>query len=132
MITLIIVAHGNLAAELLATAKMTYGSKIDDVYALCFTSDQEMETLRDRIAKILEGVKDSPVIFLTDMIGGSAFTASMNFLRAKDRYLITGANLPILLEILLARDNQSIDQVIAHVRSNIMKYSVVFPQGMIG
>jgi mannose PTS system EIIA component len=131
MITLIIVTHGNLADELLKTAQMIFG-KTEDVHAVCFSSDQEIESLQERISGLLEKTDGHSVLFLTDMLGGSAFTASMKFLQGKDRYLVTGVNLPILLDILLSRKGKDIEELISQVKINMPRYSVLFPAGKTG
>jgi mannose/fructose-specific phosphotransferase system component IIA len=106
MVTGIIVTHGNLAEELLATARSIYGEFSD----FCPVSNAQMspqaltEELDALVASALSGNSDG-VLILTDFFGGSCSHACLNVQQKHERVrMVTGVNLPMLLAFLYRRN----------------------------
>jgi mannose/fructose-specific phosphotransferase system component IIA len=105
MITGIIVTHGNLAEELLATAKTIYGEFTDfRPVSNAQKSPQALtEELDSLVKSALSGNSDG-VLILTDFFGGSCSHACLSVEQQHDRVrMVTGVNLPMLLAFLYRR-----------------------------
>jgi mannose/fructose-specific phosphotransferase system component IIA len=113
MVTGIIVTHGNLAEEFLATAKSIYGEFSD----ICPVSNAQMspqaltEELDSLVASALSGNSDG-VLILTDFFGGSCSHACLSMEQKHDRVrMVTGVNLPMLLAFLYRRGEVPFDSL---------------------
>lgn len=112
MVTGIIVTHGNLAEELLKTAKTIFGD-FDGCYPVS-NSQKSPQILTRDIENILDSLKsDSPVILFVDFWGGSCCHTCLKVNRRhRDTRLITGVNLPMLLAFLYKREKVPIDALV--------------------
>lgn len=106
MITGIIVTHGNLAEELLETARTIYGDFTD----FCPVSNAQKspqaltEELDSLVTKALSKNSDG-VLILTDFFGGSCSHACLTVEQKHQRVkMVTGVNLPMLLAFLYRRN----------------------------
>src|ERR1043165_5986479 len=99
MIGVVVVTHGQLAAELLNAAEMIVGD-LPKFAAVSIGWHEDVNDARDEIAKAVERVDgESGVLVLTDMFGGTPSNLGMTFLK-KDRVeVITGVNLPMLIKL---------------------------------
>lgn len=105
----IIATHGKMASGIKDTVEMLAGKR-EDVYALdAYTENQEFA---ETFEKLLEDFKGEYVYVFTDIISGSVNQAVAGFLKKYRIHLITGVNLPIIMEIVL-RDEELNDQEIA-------------------
>jgi mannose PTS system EIIA component len=124
--TIIVITHGNLAQELIETAEMIFGH-CEDIHAITLPRNKDSDSLVDEIQVILDAVPpESGVIFMTDMVGGSAFNAAMRFLKEGRRFLMTGVNLPMILDMLLSRDKSGFDQLKKQADENCQRYMAIF------
>src|SRR5665811_252558 len=72
--------------------------------------DSLLDTIKEQLPKLDDG---SGIIFFVDMFGASPFnTCARIFLEDQEKYaLICGMNLPMLLELALQREGQSLDDL---------------------
>ena len=105
MIGIIVVAHGPLAKALLATAEFIIGSRLDAARALEVTPGGSPDELNSALTTALSEVDDGDgVLVLVDMFGGSPSDMSISFLEPGRVEVLTGANLPMMLEVALRRN----------------------------
>ncbi len=105
MIGIVVVAHGPLANSLLATAEFIIGSRLEGVKAVEVTPDGSPKELKSALGAALAKVDDGDgVLVLVDMFGGSPSDMSISFLEPGRVEVLTGANLPMLLEVALRRN----------------------------
>ncbi len=97
MFPIIIVTHGRLASALIETSAMIAGQQ-EKLYAVELEEEQSPETLKERIEALLS----ERSLILTDLFGASPFNVSIKLLDRCE--VVTGVNLPMLLEILMNRD----------------------------
>jgi len=98
----LLVMHGDLAAALLRAAEQVYGP-VSDVEVL---SNQGLsrDALEARIRECVRPWEQGGVV-LTDFWGGSCHACGVSATRGRDEVaLVTGINLPILLDYLHNRD----------------------------
>jgi PTS system mannose-specific IIA component len=118
MVGLIVATHGNLGAELLASAQMIIGP-VRNARHVSINPDQSMEDIRDAItAAVVEvGSDNNGVIIVTDMFGGTPANVSMTFLEPQAVEVLTGANLPMLLKFFNSQENLGLDELAGILKS---------------
>lgn len=103
MIGIVVITHGSLASGLMEAAEMILGRQ-EMVKAITFSRSEGREDLISRVTAALQGMGEANgILILTDMKGGSAYNVGRALMGDYDAWLITGANLPVLLEVLLLR-----------------------------
>ena len=113
-IAIIIATHGRAAEQLLKTTEMLLGEQ-DNVGYIDFIPGENTETLIDKYTRQLVSLTTSQgVIFLTDTWGGSPFNAATRLASEHSDYrVVAGVNIPMLIEALMARDdNPSLEQLV--------------------
>jgi len=128
MTGIIIVTHGKLALELVNTASMVFGT-LEKVHPVCFTSDMELDDLQEEVKKISAKYVSEPLIYMTDMFGGSAFNVASMIMKKGVDLLLAGANMPLLLDILFARDEQDIISIKNNIINDMSKFIVIYEGG---
>ena len=113
MLGIVIVTHGDLAQGLLQAARMIMG-EVPGTSAVALQEEKGIESLQGEIEKALSGVDQGDgVLILVDLVGASPFNVSSQLAAAReDVEVVTGVNLPMLLETALQRDSQSFDELI--------------------
>lgn len=114
-IAIIIGTHGTAAEQLLKTTEMLLGEQ-DNVAFIDFVPGENAETLIEKYNGKISGVDTSGgVLFLVDTWGGSPFNAASRIAVDKENYeVVTGVNIPMLVETFMARDdNPSFDELVA-------------------
>jgi PTS system mannose-specific IIA component len=103
MVIGIIVTHGMLASELIATAKVIYG-EFAGCYAVTNTA-KSPQALLDEINSLINANRESRCVVFTDFFGGSCCHVCMKLRMERDDVpVITGVNLPMILAFLNKRD----------------------------
>jgi PTS system mannose-specific IIA component len=118
VIGVVVVTHGQLAAELLNAAEMIVGD-LPKFAAVSIGWHEDVNDAREEIARAIERVDgDSGVLVLTDMFGGTPSNLGMTFLQ-KDRVeVITGVNLPMLIKLANLRGSSDLLSVARQMRDH--------------
>ena len=118
MIGLVVATHGNLGAELLASAQMIIGPVLN-ARSVSINQENSMEDIRDAIDKAVKEVTsdEAGVIIVTDMFGGTPANVSMTFLEPQSVEVLTGANLPMLLKFFTSQENLGLDELAGILKS---------------
>lgn len=114
-IAIVIGTHGWAAEQLLKTAEMLLG-KQENVGWIDFVPGENAETLIEKYETQLAKLDTTQgVLFLVDTWGGSPFNAASRIVVDKPQYeVIAGVNIPMLVETLMARDdNPTLDELVA-------------------
>ena len=116
MAGILILAHCNLAQELLSATEMIVG-KMKNVEALSIDTDEEVVKIRKGIQTALKRVNDGTgVLILTDMFGGTPSNISLSFLEDDKIEVVTGANLPMLIKIGTMTEKLSLKELASMIR----------------
>ena len=108
MIQLVVACHGRFAEELVNSAAMVFG-EAEGVHAVTFMPGEGPEDLIRKYEAIMAeaGISDD-VLFLVDLFGGSPYNAAIRVAAPTARAdVLSGVNLPMLLELLDSRDDKS-------------------------
>lgn len=114
-IAIVIGTHGWAAEQLLKTAEMLLGEQ-ENVGWIDFVPGENAETLIEKYETQLAKLDTTQgVLFLVDTWGGSPFNAASRIVVDKPQYeVIAGVNIPMLVETLMARDdNPTLDELVA-------------------
>lgn len=115
-IAILIGTHGVAAEQLLKTAEMLLGEQ-ENVAYIDFVPGENAETLIEKYQQRLTQLDTSKgVLFLVDTWGGSPFNAASRLVVDKENYnVITGVNIPMLIETFMLRDdNPTFNQLVNH------------------
>ena len=108
---IIITGHNNFASGILSSLTMIAGVK-DNVYAVDFLSSDNDNTLEDKFNKIISDNKDSEILFVCDLMGGTPFKVASKLAFTKDSYeVVTGINLGGLIDTSMKLDKMSIKEL---------------------
>lgn len=98
---ILLMTHGDLGAELLKSAEMIMGP-LEDVSALALRPGDSIDDLRKKALSIVgeNNRKGFETIILVDLMGGSPGNVALSLLQKSDLNILTGVNMPMLLELL--------------------------------
>lgn len=105
MVNIILASHGEFVEGLFESSKMIFGEQ-DNLATVTLMPNEGPEDLHGKLVHAVESFgEDAQVLFMVDLWGGSPFNqASVVFEDMKDRSaIVSGVNLPMLLEALGAR-----------------------------
>lgn len=99
MVAIIIGTHGNFSEELVRSSEMIFG-KQSNVSYITFKQGEGLEELAAKYNVAMDQLyTDDGVLFMVDLFGGSPYNAaSMIALKNENMDVVTGVNLPMLLE----------------------------------
>ena len=108
---IIITGHNHFASGILSSLTMIAGAK-DNVYAIDFLSDDNDLSLEGKFNKIISDNKDSEILFVCDLMGGTPFKVTSKLAFTNDNYeVVTGINLGGLIDTSMKLDNMSIGEL---------------------
>lgn len=122
MIGMVLVTHGNLAAEFVSALEHVVGEQ-KQIDAVCIGPDDDMEQRR---AEILEkvGAVDAGdgVVLLTDMFGGTPSNLAISIMDKAKVEVIAGLNLPMLVKLASVRGQEPLERAVAAAQDAGVKY----------
>lgn len=114
-IAIIIATHGVAAEQLLRTTEMLIGEQSDVAY-IDFVPGENAETIMGKYQQKLSTdlAHCDQVLFLVDTWGGSPFNAANRVIGEQANMdIVTGVNVPMLVETFMARDdNPSLEELV--------------------
>ena len=120
----LIAGHGDYAQGVINTLKF-FKDDLNNVDLLPYNNDfeQQLQAYLDRRDPA------EPLCVVTDLVGGSVNLEAMRQLRTRDFYLISGANISLLLEMLFSEvsDGAQIEEIV-----NAAKDQMVYVNAMMG
>lgn len=112
MIKIIICTHGTLAQSFVETLGMIVGPETAaQVSAVGMMPEDDPESFAGRLQAILDAQPDGQFMICADLFGASPCNTCISVFRSADYRLITGVNLPLLLELIMNQDNSSLDEL---------------------
>ncbi|QAT39169.1 PTS sugar transporter subunit IIA [Clostridium sp. JN-9] len=103
MVGIIAISHGNYVKELINSVELIYG-KIDEIEAICLEKAESIESLNSKIELKIKGLDADEILILVDLLGGTPYNASSLWMKNPNINVVTGINMPMLLEILPHRN----------------------------
>ncbi|OBX88772.1 mannose/fructose/sorbose PTS transporter subunit IIA [Haemophilus haemolyticus] len=120
MIQVIVAAHGKLAAELVNSSEMVFG-EVEGLHGVTFVPGEGQDTLVEKYEAIIAECSPSDsVLFLVDLFGGSPYNAAARVAAKRPQDdIVTGVSLPMLLEVLDAKDDAKSAEALADVAKEV-------------
>jgi PTS system mannose-specific IIA component len=115
MIGIVVVAHFNLAREMVAATELIVGKQDQFEYVDIFP-DEEVDRIKK---KLIDAVRDADsgdgVVILTDMFGGTPSNISLSFLEEGKVEVVTGTNLPMLIKLVTFRQGRPLSELASFI-----------------
>jgi len=122
MIGLVLVTHGQLAAEFIRAMEHVVGPQ-QAIEAICIGPDDDMEARRADISRAVGAVDQGRgVILLTDLFGGTPSNLAISLMEPGRIEVIAGVNLPMLIRLEGARKMMKVQAAVAAAREAGRKY----------
>jgi mannose PTS system EIIA component len=114
----VIVTHGHLANELLATAEMVVGP-IAQITAASIDWHDDIDVARDALERAIARVSQGRgVLLLTDMFGGAPTDVASMFLDDANIEVVSGVNLPMIIALTRQAPEKSLSEVARAIRDS--------------
>ena len=118
MIGIVIVTHSQLGDALIGAAEFITGSRPGSIESISVDLSENAEKLRGKIDRGIKKVMGQKgVIILTDMFGGTPSNLSYSFLEEGHIEVLSGVNLPILIQAVNMRKKMELDQLAANLEA---------------
>ena len=118
MIGVVVVTHGQLAAELVSAAETIVGD-LPQMKAVSIGWHEDVQDARQEIASAIAAVTAAEgVIIATDMFGGTPANLGITFLETGRIEVVTGVNLPMLIKLAGLRDTSNVLDVAREIREH--------------
>ena len=121
----VVVTHGQLAAELVNSAEMIVG-EVPHFAAVSIGWHDDVDRAREEIGAAIArmraaaagaGEEPAGVLVLTDMFGGTPANLAVTFV-AGDVEVVTGVNLPMLIKAANLREQQNLTEIARSLREH--------------
>lgn len=106
MVGIIISGHGNFATGLRSSLKLIAGNPANIEY-VDFVESDTIDTLKEKYMNAISNLSNcNDILALTDLVGGSPFKTLVELKAEVEKPLevVGGTNLPMILEISMAKD----------------------------
>jgi len=125
MIGLVLVTHGNLAAEFVKAMEHVVGRQ-EAIATVCIAPHDDMEVRRKEIAEAIASVNSGQgAIILTDLFGGTPSNLAISLMKAGTIEVIAGINLPMLIRLAGARKSMDVTGAVGAAREAGRNYITV-------
>lgn len=115
MTGLVLVTHAGLAEALLNTAEMIVG-QIDACEKVEVAADERSEPIMAKVVAAVEKVSGEGAVIMTDLFGGTPSNMAMSFLKDGAVEVLTGVNLPMIIEFCAKRSRMGIPELAAELQ----------------
>lgn len=118
MIGIVIVTHCQLGEALIEAAEFIIGERPGSLESVSIDLSENAEKLRNKIARGIKKVEGQEgVLILTDMFGGTPSNLSYSFLEEGRIEVLSGVNLPVLIQAANMREKMKLDQLASNLES---------------
>lgn len=128
---ILLVSHGLMAMGLYEAARMIIGDEADIDY-IGLSADKHIEDFKQELERKSEWILDCDELYvLADVLGGSPYTTTINYLQNKNMLLkskvISGMNLPLLVGLVFGNnllDKNNLMEVIENAKGGINLFEI--------
>jgi len=117
MIGIVVAAHGKMSKGLIGTSKLIVGHA-ENITSVDLLEGEGPESLREKLQKAIKSLDSGEgVMVLLDLYGGTPSNVSVLLTRELNVEVVSGVNLPMLLEVIIKRKSKSLKEL-RHVAVN--------------
>jgi fructoselysine and glucoselysine-specific PTS system IIA component len=125
----LIATHGSLSAGVKSSLDIIIGA-MDNVFLIQAYVDENVP-VEDELNKVLEQVSDEDeLVIFTDILGGSVTNQALQYALRPNVYIISGFNLPLVIEVIMAENDRPVHEIIEESIQNA-KEQMVFVNKLI-
>jgi PTS system mannose-specific IIA component len=118
MIGIVIVTHCQLGEAIIEAAEFIIGERPGSLESISIDLSENAEKLRNKISRGIKKVEGQEgVLILTDMFGGTPSNLSYSFLEEGRIEVLSGVNLPVLIQAANLREKMKLDQLASDLES---------------
>lgn len=110
MTGLVLVTHAGLAGALKSSAEMIVGH-IEACASVEVAPGEKADGIMARVIAAVEAVSTDGAIIMTDLFGGTPSNMAMSFLKEGRIEVLTGVNLPMMIEFVSKRGRMSVAEL---------------------
>ena len=125
----LVVTHAALSKGYFSALQLILDIEQNDMDVLSFETGEALDAFSDKISDVVENkYKDKNMVILLDLPGGTPANMALPFL-SDSRKLIAGINLPLVLELMIAKKNGvsweelDLETIIENARTSIIFYN---------
>ena len=113
MVGVVIVTHVQLAQEFLKISQLITASTLDNFKAVSINLDDNPDEARDKLLQAVNSVDTgNGVVIIVDMFGGTPSNLSLSLLSKGKVEIVTGANLPMIIEAASKSTEVKLDELV--------------------
>jgi mannose PTS system EIIA component len=128
MIGMVLVAHGQLAAEFKAALEHVVGRQ-DQLEAIGIGPDDNLEARRaDIMNAVVRNDRGQGVVILTDMFGGTPSNLAISVMNGSHVEVVAGINLPMLIKLARVREDMALEKAVLLAQEAGRKYISIASQ----
>lgn len=124
MVALVLVTHSGLATALKNAAEMIVG-KIELIETIEITPDDQADLIMEKVVNCVESVSTDGAIIMTDLFGGTPSNIAISLLKDGKVEVLTGVNLPMLIDAVSKRSTLSVPEIAASAKSAAIEGVIV-------
>lgn len=131
MIKVIVSGHGDLSLGMLDAFEMIFG-KEETIKAIPFKKGEGLPQVQEKFQKEVEGLADGDsLLFLVDVFGGTPYNAAAQVAYSLENVdIVTGVNLPMLLEVATAKTNNTLKKLVVELKTSTVSSIRIFSEEM--
>jgi mannose/fructose/sorbose-specific phosphotransferase system IIA component len=114
VINVVLVSHGDLGAQLIRSAEMIAG-ECEGVFSVSLYPGETPEQFESKLQKVLEPITSQETIILMDIFSGTPYNVASRQILKDNVECITGANLPMLIELLMMREGIQLSELAVNI-----------------
>lgn len=114
MVQIVLVSHADLGEALIRAVEMIAGPQ-EGLHALSLTPSDRPEDFQGRFATLMDSLAGEEVLVLIDLMGGTPYNVVARQLFERPIECVTGANLPMLLELVFSREEYPASELAEHI-----------------
>ena len=113
MVGLIIATHGNTSEELVKSAEM-FSGPLDGCRTWSLNPGDNIEEGEKELEAYVEQLDEGDgILIMTDLFGGTPSNLTLKIAMKRNVGILTGVNLPMLIQFISDRESNTLDQLIA-------------------
>ncbi len=110
MINIVLVSHADLGDALFRAAEMIVGAT-ESLYSVSLLPEDSPEGFGEKLEAALRPIEGEETLILIDLFGGTPYNVAARQVLKDNVECVTGANLPMLLELIMSRDDASLSDL---------------------
>lgn len=117
MTGLVLVTHAGLAGALRSSAEMIVGP-VEECASVEVAASERADDIMARVVEAVKKVSSDGAIIMTDLFGGTPSNMAMSFLKEGCIEVLTGVNLPMIIEFCSKRGRMPLAELAAELQKS--------------